>query len=104
MHSIIRDLMSREKGGSVARFLLIVAFIITLPSVFQAQTLDAFNPNAGGTVSDMKVLPDGKILICGQFATIGGQNRRAIARLNSDGTVDSGFAIVDLAFQNLLDM
>ncbi|MBI4664094.1 MAG: hypothetical protein HY735_35305 [Verrucomicrobia bacterium] len=35
--------------------------------------------------------PDGKILIAGDFTSVGGQRRNAIARLNSDGSLDTGF-------------
>ena len=34
---------------------------------------------------------DGKILIGGGFTTIGGVTRNRIARLNADGTLDTGF-------------
>ena len=34
---------------------------------------------------------DGKILVGGYFTTLGGQPRTNIARLNANGTVDSGF-------------
>src|SRR5262249_39088252 len=36
-------------------------------------------------------LADGKILIGGRFKTVGSVARRNLARLNSDGTVDSSF-------------
>lgn len=35
--------------------------------------------------------PDQKILICGDFTTVNGIARRGIARLNADGSLDSGF-------------
>ena len=43
------------------------------------------------TVYAVCLQPDGKILVAGQFNTIGGQTRNNIARLNSDGSVDSEF-------------
>src|SRR5438128_8811130 len=52
-------------------------------------TLDAFNPNANGTVYGIAVQADGKILAGGLFTSIGGQTRNRIARLNSDGTLDA---------------
>ena len=52
----------------------------------------SFNPGAGGgaqpIVSAITVQPDGKILVGGQFTTLGGQSRKYIGRLNSDGTLD----------------
>lgn len=38
------------------------------------------------------VLPDGKILIAGNFTTIGGSSHPGLARLNADGSVDESFA------------
>src|SRR6266705_715243 len=37
------------------------------------------------------VQPDGKIVIGGSFATVNGQARNRIARLNIDGSLDTGF-------------
>src|SRR5438876_823003 len=54
-------------------------------------TLDAFNPNANGTVYAIAVQADGKILAGGLFTSIGGQTRNHIARLNSDGTMEDAF-------------
>jgi uncharacterized delta-60 repeat protein/CSLREA domain-containing protein len=49
------------------------------------------NPNFGGSFASLnKVLiqPDGKILVGGYFTEIGGQPRRMVVRLNSDGILD----------------
>ncbi|MEQ1748674.1 MAG: choice-of-anchor D domain-containing protein, partial [Prosthecobacter sp.] len=58
-------------------------------------TLDTtFNPNVGGSTSDvlsLAVQPDGKILVGGSFTTVGGVTRNRIARLNVDGSLDTGF-------------
>jgi uncharacterized delta-60 repeat protein len=60
----------------------------------------SFNPGAGiasGTgqtsfgIWKTIVLSDGKILIGGQFVTYDGAARNSIARLNSNGTLDTGF-------------
>lgn len=52
-----------------------------------------FNPAIGapGQVNCIAVQPDGKILIGGNFAIVGGQARGGIARLNSNGSLDSSF-------------
>ena len=54
-------------------------------------TLDtAFNPNANGTVYSIAVQADGKILVGGDFTSIGGQTRNHIARLDATtGLADS---------------
>ena len=44
-----------------------------------------------GPINKMIVLPDGDILIAGNFNTIGSPTRSMIARLNADGTVDGAF-------------
>jgi uncharacterized delta-60 repeat protein len=60
-------------------------------------TVDAsFNPGASNDVRAIAVQPDGKILVAGNFLTIGGGgngtvDRRYIARLNPDGSVDLPF-------------
>jgi uncharacterized delta-60 repeat protein len=58
-------------------------------------TLDtAFNPIAnasGSTVYTFALQTDGKILVGGAFSMLGGQPRNHIARLNPDGTLDTGF-------------
>ena len=75
-------------------------------------TLDiAFNPNANNGVRAIVLQNDGKILIVGHFSTLapnGGPavTRHNIARLNSDGTLDTSFdpnadgIIVALVLQN----
>ena len=60
-------------------------------------TLDAaFNPNPDSILGGIAVQPDGKILIGGAFTALtpnGGSviSRNHLARLNSDGTIDTAF-------------
>jgi uncharacterized delta-60 repeat protein len=61
-------------------------------------TLDTgFDPNAGNTVYSVAVQADGKIVLGGNFTTLQPNGaptpttRNKIARLNSDGTLDTGF-------------
>ena len=61
-------------------------------------TLDtSFQPNPDGLINAIAVQPDGKIIIGGSFTQLqptGDLNptlRNSIARLNADGTVDTGF-------------
>ncbi|MBZ4035946.1 T9SS type A sorting domain-containing protein [Flavobacterium sp. 17A] len=59
-------------------------------------TLDtAFNTGTGpsSSVYAITTQPDGKILIGGRFGNYNGVSRNGIARLNSDGTVDTTFNI-----------
>src|SRR5439155_1385411 len=46
---------------------------------------------APGVVSSITVQSDGKVLIGGGFATINGVTRHSVARVNTDGSVDSSF-------------
>ncbi|MDX1952132.1 MAG: Calx-beta domain-containing protein [Verrucomicrobiota bacterium] len=52
-----------------------------------------FNPGSGvqGTVFALAVQPDGKIIIGGDFTSVGGTPQSGIARLNSNGTIDTNF-------------
>jgi uncharacterized delta-60 repeat protein len=58
--------------------------------------LDTFDPGAEDTVHTVVPQPDGRILVGGDFSTIGGGgsgqiDRPNIARLNADGSVDETF-------------
>jgi uncharacterized delta-60 repeat protein len=46
---------------------------------------------SGGPVSCLAWQPDGKILVGGLFSSVGGQTRNRIARLNANGSLDTGF-------------
>ncbi len=57
-------------------------------------SLDAtFNPGSGASfpVFSIAIQLDGKVLICGSFATYNGTPRNRIARLNSNGSLDTSF-------------
>ncbi len=52
----------------------------------------AFNVTiSSGTVYDLFVQPDGKIMIAGNFGAVNGVATDCVARLNSDGTIDATF-------------
>ena len=42
-------------------------------------------------VDSLAVQPDGKILVGGNFTTLGGQPRSYLGRLNADGSLDTTF-------------
>ncbi len=52
----------------------------------------------GGTVNALQVAPDGKYYAGGSFGTFNNIARRAVARLNNNGTLDVGFAGPALPF------
>jgi uncharacterized delta-60 repeat protein len=71
-------------------------------------TLDSsFDPGTGpnNDVRCLAVQADGKVLIGGRFTSIAGQTRNYLARLNSDGSLDTNFVasadyfVVTLAIQ-----
>jgi uncharacterized repeat protein (TIGR01451 family)/uncharacterized delta-60 repeat protein len=78
-----------------AAFLTVFALVVFAglsASPVKAQSpLDSFAPNVGGTVFTVVEQPDGKILLGGSFSSINGTARKYIARLNPDGTLDTGF-------------
>ena len=55
-------------------------------------TFDPGPNGPDGTVWALALQPDGKLIIGGEFSTIGGASRRSIARLNADGSLDPTFA------------
>jgi len=51
----------------------------------------SFAASVNGLIHTMAVQPDGKIVIGGEFTSVGGVSRNRIARLNSDGSLDISF-------------
>jgi uncharacterized delta-60 repeat protein len=73
-------------------FLLLLTAFITTPLRAAPGDLDSLNPALVGTqISALATQPDGKIIIGGSFSSVLGQPRANIARLNADGTLDTGF-------------
>jgi len=53
-----------------------------------------FNPgsdSADSLVSAIGVQPDGKVVVSGQFMSLGGSARFGMARVNSDGSLDDAY-------------
>lgn len=82
----------------------IIVFLLFSSNIFcQTATTDSnFNPEdigfgngdgANSVVSSSALQPDGKIIIGGKFTSYNGTARNRIARLNSDGTIDTSFNI-----------
>ena len=57
-----------------------------------AQTAAVSSVGYGKTVTDIEVLEDGDLIVVGTFSSYNGTARRGIARLNSDGSLDSSLA------------
>ena len=93
MASEVRRTSATVNPGKAALWLIAVTLLVTcIARNAQSQSaLDGFDPNANNSVNAIVVQPDGKILLGGNFNTILGVARYGIARLNADGTLDTGF-------------
>lgn len=93
------------KNSTMKKFFFLFAFVWLLDAVVCAQpgSLDlTFNPgdvgfDAGKGFSPAKVrvmlpLPDGKVLVGGEFTHFDGESRNILLRLNTDGSVDKSFS------------
>lgn len=59
-----------------------------LLTVIPASLDSAFDPATDGSITALAVQPDGKILVGGNFTSLGGQPRANLGRLNPDGSLD----------------
>ncbi len=69
-------------------------------AVFNANLLNGSN----GAIQEILIQPDGKILVAGGYQTLGGIARPGIARLNTDGTVDTSFAPTLSLYASIVDI
>ena len=82
------------------RIVAVACAVLATSTVARAQTVDpTFDPGADETVAQVLVQPDGKILVSGNFTTLGGGGtgtlaRQFIGRINPDGTPDGNFGVV----------
>lgn len=65
----------------------------SLDETFTTVVTDLGNGNSGEPIHAVQVLPDDKILIAGNFNEVNGVAQQRLARLNSDGTLDTSFTI-----------
>lgn len=82
--------MIKYKKNSIFYFMTVV-FLFFSANSWAVSVNDGFDPNVNGTVCSIIIQPDGRILIGGNFSSVGGITRNNIARLNLDGTLDSTF-------------
>ncbi|MES2595597.1 MAG: Calx-beta domain-containing protein [Verrucomicrobiota bacterium] len=66
--------------------------IARLNSNGMLDTTFAIGTGADGSINAMQIQPDNKMVIVGNFTHFNGTPRNRIARLNSDGTLDSSFS------------
>ena len=98
-HKGISHVLAMNPISRKIRLLLVPAIVLLTGGTTRAiaqSALDGFDPNANGSVRIVVRQPDGKILLGGDFTSLapnGGPSvtRNNIARLNADGTLDTGF-------------
>ena len=88
--------MTHPTASKTCRFAIVACALLGLSAAAQAQSVDTFDPGANGKVEAIAVQADGKILVGGAFSMLGGggtgtTQRRDIARLNLDGSLDAAF-------------
>ena len=69
-----------------------------------AQSVDSAGSILSGSVLKIVVQPDGKILLGGSFSSVAGVFRPGIARLLSNGDLDSSFSQLDILGGNIWTM
>ncbi|MCX7840246.1 MAG: delta-60 repeat domain-containing protein, partial [Anaerolineae bacterium] len=92
--TVTRATLDRARGGSFALLLILALMTFLTSSVYAADgDLDTTFPNPGLNlnVRAMTLQPDGKILIGGDFTWVWGTTMNRVARLNTDGTLDTSF-------------
>ena len=85
----MKDFGSGLKTGALLCFLLpLIPY-----SVYSAgDPVDGFDPNPDSAVSAIVVQPDGKILVGGSFTMISGVAKDRLARIDTDGSVETAFS------------
>ncbi|MFN0276971.1 MAG: cohesin domain-containing protein [Pyrinomonadaceae bacterium] len=93
-------------GGVSAGALLRINTDATLDTQFN----NGSGTNASSQILGVAIQNDGKIVFCGYFTSFNGITRKRIARVNVDGTLDTGFtppdfpntggAVIDVLVQN----
>lgn len=70
-------------------------FAVQGQGVEVGQVESTFNPNGSATTTILGYAtafqPDGKVVLSGTFTSVGATTRNRIARVNSDGSLDTGF-------------
>src|SRR5687767_12112005 len=83
----------RQLSSSSLLVALVLGSWATMQSLRADGSLDSnFNPNLNGNVRCILVQSDNKIMIGGDFTTVGGTSCNYLARLNSNGTLDTSFS------------
>jgi len=85
---------------------IVVALAILFSSRAEAQSggVDTtFKPGFDGDVFSKRIQPNDKLLVSGFFSKVGNVSRSGVARLNSDGTLDTSFNPGSGAFNTIFN-
>lgn len=99
--STMETLFTQENGGVVIGDYSLQSPINRFTWLKSDGSVDPdFNPGGAGFVNsvpgkvrDIVPLPDGKVMIGGDFQRVSGVDRAKLARLNADGTLDTSFSV-----------
>src|SRR5690606_22469846 len=80
-------------NGILAKHLARINIDGSLDTTFRIATTIYTSSGFNGSVKFIKIQPDGKLIIGGNFSTFNAISRRAITRLNIDGSLDTTFNI-----------
>ena len=89
MHSFAMEGVTLKIFAAVTASMASFAALVAAPG----QIDPSFNANVDGTVLQLALQPDRKIVICGEFTNVNGVLSRGIARLNPDGSTDLSFRV-----------
>src|SRR6266446_6689418 len=85
----VNKLLTNRPWGMMALWVLPCS---VSPALAQFGGVDInFKPGFDSDVFTTRVQPDGKVLACGFFTKAGSSSRSGVARINADGSLDSGF-------------
>lgn len=86
--------------SSILRILIIAIFLVSAihaaPGDVDTTFKGALEKLPAGSVQEVLLQPDGKLLVVGSFKVINNLGRSGIVRFNQDGSLDSGFYPPDL--------
>src|ERR1043166_2331496 len=94
LHALTRRPVDKSRlrtRAAAPSLLLSLSVGMLAPPLFGQSALDGFDPNVNGTVYATAVQADGKIIIGGNFTSVGGTHHTNVARLNIDGSIDATF-------------
>ena len=81
-----------------------LAFLFSSRAEAQSGGMDTtFKPGFDGDVFSIRIQPNDKLLVSGFFSKVGSTSRSGIARLNSDGSLDTSFNPGSGAFNTIFN-